>query len=78
MNNNFVLNLNTIKKAQKFNDICITYDCDIDILRGRYVIDAKSILGIFSLDLDVPVEVYIHSNDEYVLSKFNEEMKEFV
>ena len=78
MSKNFILNLNTIKKAQKFNDICITYDCDIDILRGRYVIDAKSILGIFSLDLDVPVEVYIHSNDEYVLSKFNQEMKEFM
>lgn len=78
MNKNFVLNINTIKKAQKFNDICLTYDCDIDILRGRYVIDAKSILGIFSLDLDIPVEVYIHSNDELVLSKFNEEMKEFI
>ena len=78
MSKNFILNLNTIKKAQKFNDICITYDCDIDILRGRYVIDAKSILGIFSLDLDIPVEVYIHSNDEFVLSKFNQEMKEFM
>ena len=39
------------------------YDYDIDLQSGRYVIDAKSILGIFCLDLSKPVQVNIHCED---------------
>ncbi len=39
------------------------YSCDIDLQSGRYVIDAKSILGIFCLDLTKPVRVLIHSDE---------------
>lgn len=75
---NYILNLNTVNKVKKFVDITSNYTCDIDIIRGRYIIDAKSILGIFSLDLSVPIQVYIHSDDSEVLHKFSEEMNDFI
>ena len=37
------------------------FDNDFDLVSGRYVIDAKSIMGIFSLDLSKPIELNIHS-----------------
>lgn len=37
------------------------FDCDFDLVSGRYVIDAKSIMGIFSLDLSKPINLNIHA-----------------
>ena len=37
------------------------FDFDFDLISGRYVIDAKSIMGIFSLDLSKPIELAIHT-----------------
>ena len=39
------------------------YDFDIDLISGRYAIDAKSIMGIFSLDLSKPIDLNIHAED---------------
>ena len=47
----------------KFITLGCKYDCDIDLTSGRYVVDAKSIMGIFSLDLSKPIMVEIHSED---------------
>ena len=70
--------LNDITKAKEFNNEASTYDeCDIDLVRGRYVIDAKSIMGIFSLDLSKPVDVVIHSDNEEEINRFIEAMKKF-
>lgn len=77
MNKNYKINIDSISKAQKFNEVALGYECDIDILKGRYVIDAKSILGIFSLDLEKEIDIYIHSDDEEILKKFEEDMEEF-
>ena len=38
--------------------------CEVDVLSGRYVIDAKSIMGIFSLDLSKPIDLNIHSETQ--------------
>ena len=38
------------------------FDCDFDLVSGRYVIDAKSIMGIFSLDLSKPIDLNIHAD----------------
>ena len=38
-------------------------DFDFDLVSGRYVIDAKSIMGIFSLDLSKPIDLNIHAED---------------
>lgn len=69
--------LNEITKVKKFNNEVAKFESDIDLVRGRYVIDAKSAMGIFTLDLSVPVEVLIHSNDEKEIKRFCEVMEEF-
>ena len=41
----------------------VTLPCEVDVLSGRYVINAKSIMGLFSLDLSHPVKVEVHGSD---------------
>ena len=55
--------LNSIDAVKNFVNIVIAYDFDVDLVSGRYVVDAKSIMGIFSLDLSKPIKVEIHSDD---------------
>lgn len=55
--------LNSIDKVKSFVNTLAAFDCDFDLISGRYVIDAKSIMGIFSLDLSKPIELCIHDND---------------
>ena len=68
--------LNTTDSVKSFVNIISSYDYDADIRSGRYVVDAKSILGIFSLDLNRPVvlEVYDDNCDE-LLSKLSPYMQ---
>ena len=55
----------TVENVKKFVNIAQKQECDIDIKSGnRYVIDAKSIMGIFSLDLSKPLTLVIHEEDE--------------
>ena len=75
--NTCVIKLNTIEKVKDFVSRISTFDCDVDILYGRYIIDATSIMGIFSLDLTNPVTVMIHTDDEEELKLFNEIMEDF-
>ena len=44
INDTYVIDINTIEKARRLNEIALSYEEDIDILKDRYVIDAKSIL----------------------------------
>ena len=56
----------SLEMAQKVKEfVALTQDCPYEILlkSGKYVVDAKSILGIFSLDLSQPLTVEIYSND---------------
>ncbi|MFR8545587.1 MAG: HPr family phosphocarrier protein [[Clostridium] scindens] len=55
--------LNSIDKVKSFVNDISKFDCDFDLVSGRYVIDAKSIMGIFSLDLSKPIELNIHADD---------------
>ncbi|PKM50809.1 MAG: PTS sugar transporter [Firmicutes bacterium HGW-Firmicutes-7] len=56
------VSLNSIDKVKIFVNIIAKYDSDFDLISGRYVIDAKSIMGIFSLDLSKPIELTIHDS----------------
>ena len=51
----------TIERVKNFVNEVSQLECDVDIVSGRYVIDAKSIMGIFSTDLSKPVNVRIHA-----------------
>lgn len=55
--------LNTTDSVKNFVNIMSKYDYDMDIRSGRYVVDAKSILGIFSLDLNRPVTLELYADD---------------
>jgi len=57
------ISLNSIDKVKAFVNDITKYDSDFDLVSGRYVIDAKSIMGIFSLDLSKPIDLNIHSED---------------
>ena len=55
------IKLNTINDVKDFVNITSKYDFDIDLSSGRFTVDAKSIIGILSLDLSKPIKVEIHS-----------------
>ena len=56
--------MNSIDKVKSFVNDISRFDYDFDLISGRYVIDAKSIMGIFSLDLSKPIELNIHAEEE--------------
>jgi len=56
--------LNSIDKVKSFVNDISKFESDFDLVSGRYVIDAKSIMGIFSLDLSKPITLNIHADDK--------------
>ena len=73
------ISLQMASQVKKFVNIVQSYSFEIDLRSDRYVVDAKSVLGIFSLDLSKPVNVEIHAEDDE-LEKCNElveQLKEF-
>ena len=67
--------LNTINDVKLFVNTVAKYDFDVDLVSGRYAIDAKSIMGIFSLDLSKPIQLEAQSDD---CEAFFEEIKDFI
>jgi len=68
--------LDTIDKVRKFVNQINRFEGDFDIISDRYIIDAKSIMGIFSLDLSKPLKLSIHS--EEIVAQVMESLKEFI
>jgi phosphotransferase system HPr-like phosphotransfer protein len=68
------ISLQMANQVKTFVSIVQKYSYDIDLRSERYVVDAKSILGIFSLDLSKPINVEIHSQD---CNDLLEELKQF-
>ena len=57
------ISLNSIDKVKSFVNDITKFDVDFDLVSGRYV-DAKSIMGIFSLDLSKPIDLNIHAEND--------------
>ncbi|MDF2542154.1 MAG: hypothetical protein K0S47_1872 [Herbinix sp.] len=57
------ISLNSIDKVKAFVNDVTKFDTDFDLVSGRYVIDAKSIMGIFSLDLSKNIDLNVHSEE---------------
>ena len=53
--------IENMKDVDAFNKLCSKFDCDMDLVSGKYYVNAKSIMGIFSTDLSKPVNVRIHA-----------------
>ena len=49
--------IDSIVKVKEFNNLAVKFPCEIDIISGRYIIDGRSLMGLFSLDLGKPVEM---------------------
>lgn len=58
------VNIGTIDRVKEFVNLTSKTPLDVDLVSGRYIIDAKSIMGIFSLDLSKNIELYIHADNE--------------
>ena len=69
------ISLNSIGKVKSFVNTISQFEYDFDLISGRYVIDAKSIMGIFSLDLSQPLVLNADTDDE---QKVREAFAEFV
>ena len=57
------ISLNSIGKVKSFVNAINQFEYEFDLVSGRYVIDAKSIMGIFSLDLSKPIDLTIHAEE---------------
>ncbi len=58
------ISLNSIDKVKAFVNELAKFNNDFDLVSGRYIIDAKSIMGIFSLDLSKPIDLNIHEGSD--------------
>lgn len=56
--------LDTINDVKNFVNAVTAFECDFDIVSEGYVVDVKSIMGIFSLELSKPLALHINSDDE--------------
>ena len=70
------VSLNSIDKVKAFVSDISGFNADFDLIAGRYVIDAKSIMGIFSLDISKPIELNIYPQDN--LEEIMETLKPYL
>ena len=67
-----MIRLSSIQDVRTFVDTVTKYNMDIDLSSGRYVVDAKSIMGIFSLDLLNPITMTVMAdNADEIIAKFD-------
>lgn len=72
------IKLNTIEDVKNIVNDVTGFDCDFEIVSGRFVVDAKSIMGIFSLDLSKELKLVIRSNDEFEVDRIKNKIKRFI
>ena len=70
------ISLNSIDKVKAFVNTVSQFDSDFDLISGRYVIDAKSIMGIFSLDLAQDLELVIQKDTD--IDTIMDALKDFI
>lgn len=69
--------LNTIDRVETFVNKIIIIDSDVDLISGRYVVNAKSIMAIFSVALTDKLKIVLHSDNEDEIKKFDEIVEEY-
>ena len=75
--NTCVIKLNSLEKVKRFVNEVTTFECDVDVLYRRYILDAKSIMALLSADLTEPLKAMIHTDDYDELKRFFETMEDF-
>ena len=74
----FKILLNTLKNANEFVETCEHYKDDINYLHGRFVIDAKSIMGVLSCDISEVAVVEIITDDANTIKKFKKSIEKWI
>ena len=72
------IKLNTIEDVKNLVSDVTGCECDFEIISGRFVVDAKSIMGIFSLDLSKELKLVIRSDDEFEVDRIKNKIKRFI
>ncbi len=70
------VSLNSIDKVKTFVNLINRFNAEFDLVSGRYVIDAKSIMGIFSLDISKPIDLNIHNAEN--IDEILEQLKPYM
>lgn len=70
--------INEVTSVNAVVTTCLSFEEDVLIKSGKYVINAKSLLGVYSLDLSKPIEISIETDNEDHIKQFTEAMKPFV
>lgn len=78
MNKEIYVKINEIDKLKSFVKDAESFMSDIDVSTGQYVVNAKSIMGMFSLDLSKDILVKIYSDDKKEITRFNTVMAKYV
>ena len=76
--NSVMIRLSSIQDVRTFVDTVTKYTIDIDLSSGRYVVDAKSIMGIFSLDLMSPIKLSAQTDKEEEIKALMDDLKAFI
>ena len=72
------INLNNVNKVKEFVNITSQFEGDVDLISGRYIIDAKSIMGIFSLDLSKTIQLNINSDDTDAIDRYIKSIDKYI
>lgn len=75
--NRLKIKLSTPEMVCDFINVCSKYECDVNLYDGRSVIDAKSIVGVFTIAQGKIIETDIITEDKGVISSFIEDMRKF-
>ena len=78
MMNTFNISINTIDKVKRFVNLTNQCEADVDIISGRLLVDAKSIMGIFSMDLTRPMTLRVHESNIEKLEEYKKMFEEFI
>ena len=71
----YMIKLDTIDMVKNFVNTAAMFQEDVDLVSGRYTIDAKSIMVIFSIDLSKPIEMIVHGDND---AKYREQLKDYL
>lgn len=72
------IQLLSISDVKEFVNAANSIDFDIDLISGRYTVDAKSIMGIFSLDLTKPIVIAANTDNAEKANQFFDSIKKFI
>lgn len=75
--NKVKIKLSTPEMVGDFINVCSKYDCDINLYDGRNILDAKSVVAVFSVQLGKEIETEIITNDENIVLNFMNHMRKF-